>query len=106
MNRQIKILLTASFWLFMFSFSASGQALKVQIHNKTGQHVDSLIIGKTSIGNLAKDSATVFLDFQQFHFDSGHPDEDISGLIQKIPAKQLEGRHCTTSLHTETSGKY
>jgi hypothetical protein len=106
MNLQIKIFLTTSFWLFLFSFSVSSQTLKIKIHNKTGQNIDSLMIGDKYIGDLSKDSVTAFLDYERFNFDTGIPNEGIFGVIRKTPVRQLNWSMCGTEWHTETTGNY
>jgi len=63
--------------------------VKVKIYNYTRKNIDSLIVGKVYIGHLAKDSATSFLSFTEFCFDSGLPCESMSGKIDGIKLTDL-----------------
>ena len=47
----------------------------------TGEELKDLSIGDKRIGKLTIDDSTKFIPFNEFHFDSGIPDEPISAKI-------------------------
>lgn len=55
----------------------------VKFYNKTGEDIDSLIIGKTFIGYLKNESATAFLDIKQFQTEGILPIGELSGISKK-----------------------
>lgn len=105
MYRQLKTTFLTVFFALAVYF-ANGQNLTVKIYNNTGYHIDSLIVGTTFVGHISKDSATTFLDFPKFHFDSGIPLEVIKGIIQNESTQQFNWSHCGTERYTKIDGKF
>lgn len=107
-SMNLKIKSTFSFITIMFglSYIGIGQNLSVKIYNKTGNDIDSLIVGEVIIGHISKDSATLYLSFTNFHFDSGYPYENIKGIVQNKSLKQLNWSRCGTERYTKAEGTY
>lgn len=78
--------------------------MRVKIYNKTGYDVDSLIVGTTFVGNLAKDNATDFLNFQECNFDSGIPNDILKYNIENQNLIQRNWSFCGSHYKTINSG--
>jgi hypothetical protein len=74
--------------------------------NKTGENIDSLMIGNTLIGQLKKDGFTEYINFKEFEFDSGFPYENVSGKIKKKLLKPNFWSDCGTERYSLSNGTY
>jgi hypothetical protein len=74
--------------------------------NKTGENIDSLMIGNTFIGKLKKDGFTEYINFKEFEFDSGFPYENVSGKIKKKILKPDFWSDCGTERYSLSNGTY
>jgi hypothetical protein len=80
-NNFIIILIIAASTLFDSSCSKKDYKVKVKYTNATGSKIEGLKIGDQRIGKLGIDEETKNIPYQEFHFDSGLPDEPIIGKI-------------------------
>jgi len=80
--------------------------VSIKFYNKTGQDIDSLVIGDTYIGHLSNNGSTEFLQFKEFHFDSGIPYENLTGNIHTNVFSQFYWSWCGTERYIKTNGSY
>lgn len=77
------------------------ESTDVKFYNKTGEDLNSLVIGKTSIGSLKNGSSTEFLDVKQFQSEGDQPYGEISGIsnstqLTATPFYRLPWEWCGT----------
>jgi hypothetical protein len=82
------------------------RSIHITFYNKTGEDIDSLIIGKTLLGNLKIGEATKQIDFKDFLFDGSTPYEQISGIINSKKALRFNWSWCGTERNTKSKGTY
>ena len=91
--------------LLLFTTSAAGQKLSINIHNKTGHHVDSFAIANKYVGSFPKDTS-ISLQFDSFGFDSGYPYEHMRGIVNGEVVENLRWSWCGTEREQKEEGKY
>ena len=91
--------------LFVVNYS-KGQGVNMKFYNKTGFELDSLLIGKTFIGNLSKDSATDYINYDLFTLDSGIPIINLVALVNNKIITTPKTRRCGTQMKTINEGTY
>lgn len=79
---------------------------QAKFFNKTGENIDSLMIGNTVIGKLKKDGFTEYINFKEFEFDSGFPYENVSGKIKNKILKPNFWSDCGTERYSLSNGTY
>ena len=67
--------------MFAVSCSKSDYKVKVKYTNATGIKIEGLKIGNQRIGILGIGEETKTIPYQEFGFDSGLPDERVTGKI-------------------------
>lgn len=79
--------------------------LHIKFYNKTGEDIDSLVVGDTYIGQIKKDSSTEFINFKGLLFDSGFPREKITAIINKKKLHHINGSWCASGRKMVTEGE-
>jgi hypothetical protein len=100
--RKLVLMLTL---LCGFNWLAWGQNVKVQLCNKTGFQIDSLIVNKVLIGSLEPSACSKTIFYTDFHFDSGHPNPVMTAFVNGIKTTSQHGR-CGTELNTVKKGEW
>jgi hypothetical protein len=89
----------------IFCKNGFAQNLNIELFNKTGLDLDSVILNKVYCGKIEKDSSLKVLNCNGFYSSSGWPLLKISGIIyDKIPVRSLT--KCGTKAMFITTGKH
>ena len=89
----------------IFCKNGFAQKLTIELFNKTGLDLDSVILNKVYCGKIEKDSSLKVLKCNGFYSSSGWPLLKISGIIHdKIPVRSLT--KCGTKAKFITTGKH
>ena len=89
----------------IFCQNGIAQKLTIELFNKTGFDLDSVILNKVYCGKIEKDSSLKVLKCTGFYSSSGWPLLKISGIIHdKIPVRSLT--KCGTKAKFIATGKH
>lgn len=105
-RRKIELFIIALLSTIILITYLNSKGFHAEFYNKTGEDLDSLIIGETLIGHLKKDSSTEYMHFKDFYFDDDFPYENISALIKNKKATKLNWSECGTGRSIKTTGTY
>ena len=106
-NNGIIILIITASYIFTASCSKSDYKVRVKYTNATGRKIEGLKIGAQRIGNLGIDEETKNIPYQEFHFDSGLPDETIIGKIDGEKTFDYSTfYYCGTQKYTVSEGSF
>ncbi|OXB24328.1 hypothetical protein B0A80_06460 [Flavobacterium tructae] len=105
-QRKTEILIFIFLILIGSSFYLNFKNIHIKFYNKTGENIDSLVIGKNLIGNLKNNNSTKHIDFKEFAFDGNIPYEQISGRINNKNINQLYWSWCGTNHNKKSEGSY
>jgi hypothetical protein len=101
------IALTVLFTLFSGCNKASSHKVKVKYINITGSTLNGLRIGGKWIGKLENSQETKYLLYKDYSFDSGLPDERISGKINGDKINDMSETYwCGTQKYTVEEGTF
>ncbi|MEG2099952.1 MAG: hypothetical protein RRY99_00420 [Flavobacterium sp.] len=92
--------------LFITIIFLNLKRLQVKFYNKTGEDIDSLIIGETLIGHLKNENSTQKINFKEFTFNDNIPYEQINGIVNNKKLDQLNWSSCGTGIETKSKGWY
>jgi hypothetical protein len=99
--------LAVLFTLFSSCKKASSHKVKVKYINMTGSTLNGLSIGGKWIGKLANTAETKYLLYNEYSFDSGLPDERISGKINGDKINDMSETYwCGTQKYTVEEGTF
>jgi hypothetical protein len=99
--------LAVLFTLFSSCNKASTHQVKVKYINMTGSTLNGLGIGGKWIGKLENSQETKFLRYKEYNFDSGLPDEPISGKINGEKINDMSETYwCGTQKYTVEEGTF
>jgi len=108
-TKTLSLLLVLSLgWIFISSCNkASTHKVKVKYINMTGSTLNGLSIGGKWIGKLANSAETKYLMYKEYRFDSGLPDESITGKINGDKINDMsENYWCGTEKYTVEEGTF
>ena len=101
---KTKVILFLLFVLFQQQ-NVIAQKLSIELFNKTGLDLDSVILNNVYCGKIKKDSSINVLKCKGFYSSSGLPLLRITAITQnKISFHSLKG--CGTKAKNITTGKY
>lgn len=81
--------------------------LQISFKNNSVYQLNNFMVSKKLIGNLSGNSSSRYIEFENFGFDSGLPDEDASAEVNgKIVSNHYRGYWCGTEKIKVDSGKY
>jgi hypothetical protein len=101
------ITLTVFVTLFSGCNKASTHKVKVKYVNITGSTLNGLRIGRKWIGKLENSQETKYLLYKDYNFDSGLPDERISGKINGDKINDMSETYwCGTQKYTVEEGTF
>lgn len=101
---KTKVVLFLLFILFQQQ-NVIAQKLTVELFNKTGLDLDSVILNKVYCGKIKKDSSLNVLSCKGFYSSSGLPLLSVSAITQnKISVRSL--KECGTKAKYITTGKH
>lgn len=96
---------TALFILYL-SNSLGAQTLTIKIQNKTGNKIDSLIVGTKYIGAIENEGTVGPIQFGTFMFDSGFPYESLFGIVDEKHLHNEWWSWCGTSQSYKDAGAF
>jgi len=95
------------FTLFSGCNKSFTQEVKVKYINMTGSTLNGLWIGGKWIGKLENWQETKFVRYKEYNFDSGLPDEAISGKINGEKINDMSETYwCGTQKYTVEEGTF
>jgi hypothetical protein len=81
--------------------------VRVKFKNVTGHELKGLIIGDQRLGNLKNDEQTGYIQFEEFHFDSGTPIESVKAKIDHEKINNFSGfSECGTMRYSVNEGSF
>lgn len=81
--------------------------LSLSFHNNSNHKLDNLIVSNKTIGDLNSNSKTRYIEFDNFRFDTGMPDENAITMIDgRVYSNHNRGFWCGTEKISVDSGKY
>lgn len=106
-----KIFISIAFFTCLFALFSCHKSesikVKVKFYNKTGHELKNLKIGDKRIGDLGYDKQTKYIQYAGFVFDTGMPDEEISGKIDHEKIYDYSDFYwCGTEKYIVTEGTY
>lgn len=78
----------------------------LKFYNKTGEDIDSLVVGETYIGKVKKDNSTKFIGFKKLMFDNGIPYDKITGIIKDKKYVKLSRSQCGSGRQIVSEGEF
>ena len=105
-ERKIELFIVGLLSIIILTSFVNLRSVHVKFYNKTGENIDSLLIGNTLIGDLEKDNYTKKIDFKEFLFDGNTPYEKISGIVNQKKIHQLNWSWCGTERNIKSKGSY
>ena len=105
-ERKIELFVFTLLSIVILSSFINFRNLHAKFYNKTGENIDSLVIGETLIGNVKNGSSTESINFKEFAFDGSEPYEQISGIINNKKVSQLNWSWCGTERNKQSKGSY
>lgn len=81
--------------------------LSLSFQNNSNYKLDNLTVSDKTIGSLSSNSKSRYIEFDNFRFDTGMPDENASAMIDgKVYTNHNRGFWCGTEKISIDSGKY
>ncbi|MEM0575498.1 hypothetical protein [Flavobacterium polysaccharolyticum] len=105
-NKKVLIPIIILVSIFCFVVYLNHKNFQAKFFNKTGESIDSLMIGNTLIGKLKKEGHTEYINFKEFAFDSGFPYENVSGKIKGKTAGPYFWSDCGTQRYSLSDDTY
>ncbi|MBB4800505.1 hypothetical protein HNP37_000544 [Flavobacterium nitrogenifigens] len=105
-HKTTEFFITISLILLIMIAFLNLKRLHVKFQNKTGENIDSLVIGGKLIGNLKNGESTKEISFKEFLFDGSIPYEQISGNSNNKKLDKLHWSWCGTNINTKSEGFY
>ncbi|MDR7208340.1 hypothetical protein [Flavobacterium piscis] len=105
-ERKVELFVFTLLSIIILSSFVNFRSLHAKFYNKTGENIDSLVIGETLIGNIKNGSSTESINFKEFVFDGSEPYEQISGIINNKKVSQLNWSWCGTERNKQSKGSY
>jgi len=101
------IALTFLVTLFSSCSKSTTHPVKVKYINMTGSTLNGLRIGEKWIGKLENSRETKYLCYKEYRFDSGLPDEPISGKMNGEKINDISETYwCGTQKYTVEEGTF
>jgi hypothetical protein len=105
-QKRTAILIITLLSVFSLTIYSNLKSFHAKFFNKTGENIDSLMIGKSLIGQLEKDESTEYIDFKSFEFDGSFPYEDVRGVIKNRKLEPFYWSECGTGMNSKSNGSY
>lgn len=105
-QRKIELFIIAFLSIIAVAIFLNYKNLHVKFYNKTGEDLDSLVVGEIFIGKIKNGTSTKYIDYKNFNFDDSLPYEQISGIINSKKLNQLNWSWCGTGRNRQSKGSY